>query len=88
MRHVVGRALHVLSVSGVVEQSTHLLRQVVRRVVARGDVRPGAIGEMAFDVTPAMMMYRSKVCGSEWQDVGIAGATDRVVMPLLCPRDG
>jgi hypothetical protein len=35
-----------------------------------------------------MMMYRSKVCGSEWRDADIADMIDRVMVPLLCPRDG
>lgn len=44
--------------------------------------------DMVFDVIPAMMMYRSKVCGSEWKDKGIADMIDRVMVPLLCPRRG
>ncbi len=79
---------HGLIVSGVIEPSVRLLRQVVRRCVARGDVRSDAMDDMVFDVIPAMMMYRSKVCGSEWRDADIADMIDRVMVPLLCPRDG
>ncbi|MEU4129816.1 TetR/AcrR family transcriptional regulator [Streptomyces wuyuanensis] len=79
---------HGLIVSGVIEPSVQLFRQVVRQGVARGDVRSDAMDDMVFDVIPAMMMYRSKVCGSEWRDTDIADMVDRVMVPLLCPRDG
>ncbi|TWG06130.1 hypothetical protein FHX80_114624 [Streptomyces brevispora] len=32
---------------------------------------------------PAMMMYRSKVCGSEWSDGDIAELIDQVAMPFF-----
>ncbi|MFJ6635303.1 TetR/AcrR family transcriptional regulator [Streptomyces sp. NPDC091376] len=79
---------HALIVSGVIEPSVRLFRQVVDRGVDRGDVRPDALDDMVFDVIPAMMMYRSKVCGSEWGDADIAEMIDRVMIPLLCPRKG
>ncbi|MCX4515232.1 MULTISPECIES: TetR/AcrR family transcriptional regulator [Streptomyces] len=79
---------HALIVSGVIEPSVRLFRQVVDRGVERGDVRPDALDDMVFDVIPAMMMYRSKVCGSEWGDADIAEMIDRVMVPLLCPRKG
>ncbi|MFD7232763.1 TetR/AcrR family transcriptional regulator [Streptomyces sp. NPDC059881] len=79
---------HALIVSGVIEPSVRLFRQVVHRGVERGDVRPDALDDMVFDVIPAMMMYRSKVCGSEWGDADIAEMIDRVMVPLLCPRKG
>lgn len=79
---------HALIVSGVIEPSVRLFRQVVDRGVERGDVRFDALDDMVFDVIPAMMMYRSKVCGSEWGDADIAEMIDRVMVPLLCPRKG
>ncbi|WP_455356624.1 TetR/AcrR family transcriptional regulator [Streptomyces sp. SYSU K217416] len=77
---------HGLIVRGVIEPSNGLFREVVRRGVERGDVRPDAIGDLVFDVIPAMMMYRSKVCGSEWGDADIAGLIDQVMVPLLRSR--
>lgn len=68
--------------NGVITPSTTLIRQVVSRGVERGEVRPEALCELALDVIPAMMMYRGKVCGSEWTDEEIADLIDRVAMPL------
>lgn len=76
---------HGLIVDRVVEPSQRLLREVVERGIARGEVRADAADEMVYDVVPAMMMYRSKVCGSEWTESELAGLIDLVVMPLLRP---
>ncbi|MCP3818576.1 TetR/AcrR family transcriptional regulator [Streptomyces sp. A3M-1-3] len=77
---------HGLIVRGVIEPSSGLFREVVRRGMERGDVRPDATGDLIFDVIPAMMMYRSKVCGSEWGDTDIAEMIDHVMVPLLRSR--
>ncbi|WP_329613541.1 TetR/AcrR family transcriptional regulator [Streptomyces brevispora] len=69
--------------NGVIGPSTDLIREVVRRGVDRGEVRPDALRGLAFDVIPAMMMYRSKVCGSEWSDGDIAELIDQVAMPFF-----
>jgi AcrR family transcriptional regulator len=79
---------HGVIVRGVVEPSNRLLREVVRRGVTRGDVRPDATGDLVFDVIPGLMMYRSKVCGSEWPDGDIADMIDQVMVPLLRPSNG
>ncbi|WP_406430072.1 TetR/AcrR family transcriptional regulator [Streptomyces sp. NBC_01589] len=68
---------------GVIQPSTELLREVVDRGIARGDVRSDATSELSFEVIPAMMMYRSKVCGSEWTDGELAEMIDQVVVPLF-----
>ncbi|MGW4159989.1 TetR/AcrR family transcriptional regulator [Streptomyces sp. NPDC004788] len=74
---------HELIVDRVVAPSQRLLREVVQRGIARGEVRADAADEMVYDVVPAMMMYRSKVCGSEWTESELAGLIDLVMMPLL-----
>jgi AcrR family transcriptional regulator len=79
---------HGVIVRGVIEPSNRLFREVVRRGVARGDVRPDATGDLVFDVIPGLMMYRSKVCGSEWPDGDIADMIDQVMVPLLRPSNG
>ncbi|MFI2351145.1 TetR/AcrR family transcriptional regulator [Streptomyces sp. NPDC019443] len=79
---------HGVIVRGVIEPSNRLLREVVRRGVTRGDVRPDVTGDLVFDVIPGLMMYRSKVCGSEWPDGDIADMIDQVMVPLLRPGDG
>lgn len=79
---------HGVIVRGVVEPSNRLIREVVRRGVMRGDVRPDATGDLVFDVIPGLMMYRSKVCGSEWPDGDIADMIDQVMVPLLRPSTG
>ncbi|AQU66173.1 TetR/AcrR family transcriptional regulator [Streptomyces niveus] len=72
-----------LIMNGVIEPSANLFGEVVRRGIRRGDVRPDATGSMVFDVIPAVLMYRSKVCGSEWPDEEIARLIDDVMLPLL-----
>ncbi|MGW1885435.1 TetR/AcrR family transcriptional regulator [Streptomyces sp. NPDC001970] len=79
---------HALILSGVIEPSIRLFEEVVHRGIARGDVRADATGSLVCDVIPAMMMYRSKVCGSEWGDADIAAMIDQVMVPLLRPRAG
>lgn len=69
--------------SGVIGPTTALIREVVSRGVDRGEVRPDALRGLAFDVIPAMMMYRSKVCGSEWTDGDIAELIDQVAVPFF-----
>lgn len=79
---------HGVIARGVIEPSNRLFREVVRRGVTRGDVRPDATGDLVFDVIPGLMMYRSKVCGSELSDGDIADMIDQVMVPLLRPRNG
>ncbi|GAA3376526.1 TetR/AcrR family transcriptional regulator [Streptomyces sannanensis] len=72
----------------VVEPSVQLVKAVVDRGIARGEVRPDAAADLVFDVIPGLMMYRSKVCGSEWPDEDLARMIDHVMMPLLRPCGG
>ncbi|MFF0449280.1 TetR/AcrR family transcriptional regulator [Streptomyces sp. NPDC004609] len=71
----------------VVEPSMRLFREVVCRGVVRGDVRADVTGDMVFEVIPGLMLYRSKVCGSEWPDPEITEMIDQVLIPLLRPRE-
>jgi hypothetical protein len=48
-----------------VEPTVQLIRKVVLRGTDRGEVRPDADNSCVLDAVPAMMMYRSKMCGSE-----------------------
>ncbi|MFD7442726.1 TetR/AcrR family transcriptional regulator [Streptomyces sp. NPDC059909] len=77
---------HALIFRGVIEPSVRLFQEVVHRGIKRGDVRAGATGGLVLDVIPAMMMYRAKVCGSEWSDADIAEMIDQIMVPLLSPR--
>ncbi|MFF8640494.1 TetR/AcrR family transcriptional regulator [Streptomyces sp. NPDC015345] len=68
---------------GVVEPGVKLIKEVVRRGIARGEVRSGGMDDYVCDVIPAMLMYRSKVCGSEWTDEEFEDLIDQVMVPLL-----
>jgi hypothetical protein len=56
---------HAVIFEGVVEPAIKMLREVVECGIKRGEVRSDAANGCAFEVIPAMMMYRSKMCGCE-----------------------
>lgn len=60
-----------------------LIGELVHRGIERGDIRADATGPLLVEVIPALMMYRAKVCGSEWADEEIAEMIDGVMLPLL-----
>jgi AcrR family transcriptional regulator len=72
-----------LIIGGVVEPTKHLLREIVHRGIERKEVRPDAANSYVFDVIPAMMMYRSKVCASEWSERDLEEMIDQLMVPLL-----
>ncbi|MFF9086533.1 TetR/AcrR family transcriptional regulator [Streptomyces sp. NPDC014991] len=72
-------------VGSVVEPTVMLLRAVITRGIQRGEVRSDAANGYVFDAIPAMMMYRSKMCGSEWSDQDLGEMVDRLMLPLLRP---
>lgn len=76
---------HEVIFEGVVEPSVELIKEVVRRGIERGEVRSGATDAYVCDVIPAMMMYRSKVCASEWGERDLTEMIDQVMVPLLRP---
>jgi AcrR family transcriptional regulator len=79
---------HTLIFEGVVEPTVQLLQEVVSRGIDRGEVRGDAVNGYVLDAIPAMMMYRSKMCGSEWSDSEIEELIDQFVLPLLRPVAG
>jgi AcrR family transcriptional regulator len=72
-------------VGGVVEPTVRLLQEVITRGIERGEVRADAANGYVFDAIPAMMMYRSKMCASEWSDQDLEEMIDRLMLPLLRP---
>ncbi|MFF8973755.1 TetR/AcrR family transcriptional regulator [Streptomyces sp. NPDC014995] len=79
---------HALIVEGVVEPTIKLLHEVIGRGIERGEVRPGAANGYVLDAIPAMMMYRSKMCISEWTDQDLEEMVDQLMLPLLRPDAG
>ncbi|MFI1765033.1 TetR/AcrR family transcriptional regulator [Streptomyces sp. NPDC020800] len=77
---------HGVIFEGVVEPTIALLRGVVLRGIQRGEVRSDAANGYVFDAIPAMMMYRSKMCTSEWGDRDLEEMIDRLMLPLLRPH--
>ncbi|MET9784574.1 TetR/AcrR family transcriptional regulator [Streptomyces canus] len=74
---------HAVIFNGVVEPSVRLLREIITRGIGRGEVRPDAANDYVFDAIPAMMMYRSKMRGSEWGDRDVEEMIDQFLLPLL-----
>ncbi|MER5488452.1 TetR/AcrR family transcriptional regulator [Streptomyces sp. NPDC002812] len=81
--HIHAERFRDLVRAGLYEPAHGLIGELVRRGIARGDVRPDATGPLLVEVIPALMMYRAKVCGSEWVDAEIAEMIDGVMVPLL-----
>ncbi|MFB6822749.1 TetR/AcrR family transcriptional regulator [Streptomyces virginiae] len=81
--HMHADRFHGVIWSGLHEPAQRLIRELVERGIGRGDVRPDATGPFVVDVIPAMLMYRAKVCGSEWEDADITALIDEVMVPLL-----
>ncbi|MED7823394.1 TetR/AcrR family transcriptional regulator [Streptomyces chiangmaiensis] len=79
---------HGVIYDGVVEPTLKLLREVITRGIERGEVRPDAANGYVFDAIPAMMMYRAKMCGSEWGEQAIEEMIDQLMLPLLRPQQG
>ncbi|MET8487139.1 TetR/AcrR family transcriptional regulator [Streptomyces tendae] len=77
---------HAVIIEGVVEPTLKMLREVVNRGMERGEVRHDAANGYIFDAIPAMMMYRSKICASEWTDRELEEMIDQLMVPLLRPR--
>jgi hypothetical protein len=46
-------------------------------------VRPDAVNGYVLDAIPAMMMYRSKMCASEWKDRDLEEMIDQLMLLLL-----
>ncbi|MEH0418023.1 TetR/AcrR family transcriptional regulator [Streptomyces sp. B21-083] len=68
---------------GLVEPSARLLREIIDRGIERGETRADAANGYVFDAIPAMMMYRTKVCASEWEARDIEEMIDQLMVPLL-----
>jgi AcrR family transcriptional regulator len=76
---------HALIFEGVVEPTVKVLHEVISRGIGRGEVRSDAANGYVLDAIPAMMMYRSKMCNSEWNDRDLEEMVDQLMLPLLRP---
>jgi len=79
---------HAVIFDGIVEPTLKLLREVITRGIERNEVRSDAANSYVIDAIPAMMMYRSKMCGSEWEDRDLQEMIDQLMVPLLRPDGG
>lgn len=79
---------HGVIFEGVVGPTIRLLREIITRGIERYEVRLDAANGYVFDAIPTMMMYRSKVCASEWSDGDLAEMIDQLTLPLLRPTSG
>ncbi|MFE1248866.1 TetR/AcrR family transcriptional regulator [Streptomyces sp. NPDC058735] len=79
---------HAVIFEGVVEPTIRMLREVIELGIKRGEVRADAANGYVFDAIPAMMMYRSSMCGCEWKDQEVEEMIDQLMVPLLRPESG
>lgn len=59
------------------------LIEILRRGVARGDVRPDAACQLYGEVLPALIIYHTVMMNRPLTEQNVADIVDRVVMPLL-----
>lgn len=76
---------HAVIFDGIVEPLVTLLREIIVRGIERNEVRSDAANEYVFDAIPAIMMYRNKMRGSEWDDRDLEEMVDQLMLPLLRP---
>ncbi|MFK4146825.1 TetR/AcrR family transcriptional regulator [Streptomyces sp. NPDC004065] len=76
---------HGVIYEGVVEPMIKLIQAVITRGIERGEVRPDAANGHVYDAVPAMLMYRTKMCTSEWSDQELQDMIDQLMVPLLRP---
>jgi AcrR family transcriptional regulator len=76
---------HVLICEKFLAPTAELIQGVITRGIERGEVRAAAANDYVYDTIPAMMMYRTKVCDSEWSERDIEELVDRLMLPLLRP---
>ncbi|MFJ9540234.1 TetR/AcrR family transcriptional regulator [Streptomyces sp. NPDC101225] len=76
---------HAVIFDGIVEPVLKLLREIITRGIERNEVRPDAANDYVFDAIPAIMMYRNKMRGSEWEDRDLEDMVDQLMLPLLRP---
>ncbi|MFF4833217.1 TetR/AcrR family transcriptional regulator [Streptomyces sp. NPDC001315] len=84
--HTQAERFHAVIIEGVVEPTIRLLREVIERGIRRGEVRSDATSGYVLDAIPAMMMYRAKMCASEWVDQDVEEMIDQLMLPLLRPN--
>jgi AcrR family transcriptional regulator len=77
---------HGVIFDGVVGPTTKLIGEIITRGIERGEVRADAANGYVLDAIPAMMMYRNKISGSEWNDQEVEEMIDHFVLPLLLSR--
>ncbi|WP_128374919.1 TetR/AcrR family transcriptional regulator [Streptomyces cavernae] len=80
----IAQRLHSVIIEGVVQPGVKLIQAILQRGIERGEVWSGAVNAYVADVIPALMMYRSKVCGSEWSERDLEEMIDQVMVPLVC----
>jgi AcrR family transcriptional regulator len=59
--------------------------ELLKRGVARGEVRPDAASEFYADVLPAVVMHRMILMNRRATEADVAEIIDRIVMPLIAP---
>jgi AcrR family transcriptional regulator len=67
----------------VVDPMTRLIQDVLAEGERRGEVRRGAACPLVADVLPAMLMYRSKMRGTEPDAAEAEAVVDQVLLPLV-----
>ncbi|WP_330166834.1 MULTISPECIES: hypothetical protein [Streptomyces] len=76
---------HTVIFEGVVEPSARLIQKVPRHGIERGEARSEGADAYVCDAIPAVLMCRSKVCGSEWRDEEFEGLVNQVVDQVTLP---
>ncbi|GAA0939569.1 TetR/AcrR family transcriptional regulator [Virgisporangium aurantiacum] len=85
IEHDHAKVFHELVQRLVFDPSRAVTAEVLRRGVARGEVRADTDIDLLADLGPAMLMYRSKVCGGEVEVGYPKRLVDNALMPMIRP---
>jgi AcrR family transcriptional regulator len=85
IEHDHAKVFHELVQRLVFDPSRSATTELLRRGVARGEVRADTDVDLLADLGPAMMMYRAKVCGGDVDDSYPKRLVDNALMPMLRP---
>jgi AcrR family transcriptional regulator len=74
--------------AGMFTSRDRLMREILDRAVARGDIRPAAVTPQLIGLAPALVDHHFLMRGAPIPDEVLTGIVDNVLLPLLTATGG